>query len=85
MSSDNRDITNRVDNRTDNGQRELGLNNTYQGAKNFKKTVFPSVTESKLSGVNSIAVVDEAEERARRNAIRLAVMMFVYPSRKTWT
>jgi len=56
----------------------------HQGAKNFKKTVFPSVTESKLSGVNSIAVVDKAEERARRNAIRLAVMMFAYLSRKTW-
>jgi len=84
LSSDNREVTNRADNRTENDRRQLASNTTYQGAKNFKKTVFPSVTESKLSGVNSIAVVDKAEERARRNAIRLAVMMFAYLSRKTW-
>jgi len=56
----------------------IDSNSTYHGAKNLMNTVFPSVTASKVSGVNSIALALAADSIARltKNAICLIIILW---------
>ena len=49
----------------------------YHGAKNFRKTVFPSVFSKKFSGVSSVAEEDAARARKKANCLIIVLSCVV--------